>query len=137
MHFICKFKENHPQTFLRFCLTGILNTFIDFLVFIFLYYKLGVALLVAHCLSFLAATVNSYFVNKFWTFNERHKKADLAQFAKFLLITGSGLCLSSVILYISTYFVPAYAGKIAAIFFTVFWNYTGSRLFVFNNKIKN
>lgn len=82
------FKKTVKQ-FLKFNLVGLVNTGIDFVIFTLLLW-LGVFVLGAQCISYAAGTVNSYFMNKRLTFNDRvdrnQKKFNLAKFIKFSLI---------------------------------------------------
>ena len=121
---------NHAQNLIRFCVVGGVNTLVDFGIFLLLYYKAGSPLLAAHGLAFAAAALNSYLMNKFWTFRETAPAAP-AQFARFLAVVVSGLAVSSAVVYGASFFIAAWLAKVLAIGVTLIWNYTGSVLFVF------
>lgn len=118
---------------MRFAVVGVINTAIDFFVFILLYYKLGIFLVGAHIFGFLVATINSYIMNKFWTFGEK-EPTSLKQFSTFLLVTTLALILSTIVIYIAAKFIPAWLAKLVAIGITLVWNYIGMHLFVFKEK---
>jgi len=132
-HSTDKSGGNHPQTFGRFCLVGGINTLVDFVIFAILYFGLNAPLLVAHILAFPVATLNSYLLNKYWTFKEGGKVKP-KQFSVFLSVTVTGLLFSSIVIYFSAPYTGALLAKLLAIIATLVWNYTGSHLFVFKAR---
>jgi putative flippase GtrA len=116
---------------MRFCIVGAVNTGIDFGLFLFLFYGVELPKLTANALSFIAATVNGYILNRFWTFGDTPTQNQSAQFLRFVLVTGGGLLMSSIVILLFSPYMPVYAAKIAAIGLTLIWNYTGSQRFVF------
>jgi putative flippase GtrA len=131
MHSILKKLANHHQTFLRFCLVGAVNTAIDFGVFVLLVYRWDWGIVIAHILSFTVATINSYVMNRQWSFHDRQRQSHRVQLPRFLAVTVSGLALSTGAIHVLGAHMPAYAAKILVIGITLFWNYAGSSLFVF------
>ena len=148
--FVGLFETKMPVVFQagKSFLVGILNTFIDlgiltllmesFQVFTGLYYVIFKAI------SFGAATFNSYFWNKLWTFEKRDSGADLKETSKFYLITIGGLLIH---LGVSSFMVNiigssfgisqklwAYVGAITAVFFGFIWNFAGYKFIVFKDK---
>ncbi|MGB9681163.1 MAG: GtrA family protein [Minisyncoccia bacterium] len=78
------------KQFLKFILVGVLNTFIDFgllnlLMFLTKIYT-GPFYALFKGISFSVAVVNSYFLNKRWTF-QSGKKIIFSEFLKFLTIS--------------------------------------------------
>jgi len=76
--------------FMKFILVGFLNTAVDFgilnlLMVIFRVYA-GWPFSLFKAISFSCAVTNSYFLNKFWTF-QREDKAKIQEFSKFLVIS--------------------------------------------------
>lgn len=59
--------------FLRFCITGGLNTAIDYLVYTLLTLKFGMGLYIAQVISYSAGMLNSYCVNRKWTFDTNNR----------------------------------------------------------------
>lgn len=135
LHFIDKLKGNHPKTFYRFCLVGVLNTLIDFLTFIILYYVFHVSLIVSNIIAFLLATINSYFLNKNWTFKVTAHETSLKEFIIFIAVTLTGLCVSCIVLFFGSQFIPEYAAKVVAIAFSLTCNYLGSKFIVFKKDL--
>lgn len=118
---------------MRFCVVGAVNTGIDFGVFFCLFYILGWPLLMAHGLAFSVAVVNSYLLNKFWSFGEKDG-VSATQALRFFAVNGSGLLVSSVVIYAAGFYMPVWAAKIVAIGASLIWNYGGSSLFVFRRR---
>lgn len=129
----------------KFILTGILNTFIDlgiltFLMGIFGFFS-GWPYIVFKALSFTCAVVNSYFWNKFWTYEKKETKGAGKEFGKFYLITGIGFLLNvSIASFIVNIVGPqfgltaevwAYIGAILAIICVFMWNFLGYKFLVF------
>lgn len=83
-------KEFFNIQFMRFILVGFLNTAVDFgilnlLMVIFRVYD-GWPFSLFKAISFSCAVTNSYFLNKFWTF-QKEDKAKIQEFSKFLIIS--------------------------------------------------
>jgi len=129
----------------KFFLVGTLNTFVDLgvlnlLMWTFKIYR-GAFYSVFAAISFLAATTNSYFWNKFWTFEKRKESLKTKEFLKFLVITTIGLGINvGVASFIVNVIGPKFGltekiwanvGKIIAAFFAFIWNFLGSKFIVF------
>lgn len=130
--------------FIKFGLVGVMNTAVDFLVFALLTW-LGLQYLLAQVFSYSAGTVNSYVVNKLWTFGakgtaggeqQQTVKVDKGEFARFALVNIGTLLLSIALLYVLKTrlgFHPLVA-KIGVTAVTVVVNYIGSKLWVFRSR---
>lgn len=128
--------------FIKFGLVGVMNTAVDFIVFTLLMLA-GVQYLAAQVVSYAAGTLNSYVVNKLWTFKgvkegEAAGKAasltaDRGEFVRFMLLNAGTLLLSLVLLYWlkSGLGLPALLAKLLVTGVTVVVNYIGSKLWVF------
>ena len=57
--------------FVRFCLVGVVNTTINYAVYLLLWAGLGVPYLVAGPVGFLSGAVTGFFLNRGWTFRSR------------------------------------------------------------------
>lgn len=126
-------------------LVGILNTFIDFAILTILMETFqifsGGFYVLFKGTSFSGATINSYFWNKFWTFEKRETKDALKETAQFYLITIGGLLIhlgvsSFVVNLIGPQFglsrqIWAYIGALLAVFCGFLWNFSGYKFIVF------
>lgn len=116
----------------RFAVVGILNTIVDFMVFIALYYSFGVPALWANTTSYSAGILNSFLFNKHWTFSDSSpSNQTLRQFVLFVLLNFVGLTLSNLVVTTLTNLMPAVVAKLIAIFVTFTWSYWSSHRIVF------
>jgi len=129
----------------RFLLVGALNTFIDLGVLNFLMWVFGIAVGVSYsvfkAISFLAATVNSYFWNKYWTFEKKERKPGPKEFIKFLIITTIGFLINvGIASFVVNVIGPQFGmtevtwgniGAFAAVFVAWIWNFIGVKFIVF------
>lgn len=129
----------------KFLLTGTLNTFIDLGVFNFLMWafsiSVGLPLSIFKGISFSSAVVNSYFLNKFWTFKKKETKIGPEEFSKFYLITGIGFLLNvGIFTFIVNFISPQFGlsekiwanvGAITATICVCSWNFLCYKFIVF------
>lgn len=129
----------------RFFWVGTLNTFIDLSVLYFFIWITGIArgslYPLFKSISFLTATTNSYFWNKYWTFEKRKEAPKSKEYFKFLVITAIGFGInvgvaSFVVNIIGPQFglsekIWAGTGAIIAAFFAFLWDFSGSKFIVF------
>ncbi len=129
----------------KFFIVGITNTGIDFAVYNFLMWLTGInkgfPIIAFAAISFVSALINSYLLNKYWTFKDKGKTKDPAQFVKFFSVAFVGLILNtSIIYFITTILNPMFGlspvlwanfAKAIATGFVLFWNFIGFKFFVF------
>ncbi len=131
--------------FSKFVLIGGINTVIDFAV-LNIEIKLtgitsGSGLFVLNTISFFVAVINSYFMNKYWTFHDITRKREETKFAQFIAVSvvGSGIN-SSIVAGITTFVAPMFGvspvlwaniAKLLATGISLVWNFVGYKLFVF------
>jgi putative flippase GtrA len=135
--------------FAKFAAVGSLNSFVDLGVFNLITSLWGgvpAPLIFAgfKAMSFLAATTNSFFWNKHWTF-ESSDKADAGQVAKFYSIAISGGVLNVLVATAIKSFgdsagLPVnlwgnIVAPIGGIFSALLWNFWGYKFFVFKKSL--
>lgn len=138
-----RFNLGKLRELIVFGLVGVSNTFIDIGVTTILSWLLtatsGFLLGMVNVIGFSTAVINSYFLNKYWTFKHT-KKTSRAEFTKFVLISLGGLVINTGVLLIGERLLVDIIGvpvlrvlisKIVATAFTLIWNYGGYKLFVF------
>lgn len=127
-------------------LVGILNSAIDLGILNLLMFVTGRAtgyvFLLFKALSFSGASVNSYFWNKLWTFEDRGQ-GEATEFAKFYSVALGGLLIHEVVINVVVNVVGpqfgispglwANVGNVAAIFLGFFWDFFGYKLLVFKD----
>lgn len=121
----------------KFGLVGIANTLIDFGIFVLLHGYLQVFYALAQVVSYSCGMVNSYFLNKFWTFQSR-KAIQLSEVVKFVVVNILSLGVSLVLLYLvrgrGNWGVVE--SKILATSGSLLVNFVGNKFWVFaENKV--
>jgi len=128
----------------RFAEVGVLNTFIDFGILNLLIWLTGItgglAIAPLNAISFLVACTNSYFWNKFWTF-EKEGTVTRKEFTQFLVISGIGIGINTGIVVAGTSLISPLLGfspgawanliKVLATAVSMIWNFLGYKFIVF------
>ena len=128
---------------IRFGAVGGVNTLIDFGILNLLMWMTeitgGSGLLLCNAVAFVVASLNSYLMNKEWTFEEEAKGSS-GQYALFLAFSTGGLAINSGVLYLLTALPPGEAfspilwangAKAGATAASMVWNFLTYRRFVF------
>lgn len=118
--------------FAKFGLVGFVNTAIHYAVFYVLYSLFGVHYLVASAIGYAAGLVNSYLMNRTWTFKSRRSDKTL-EFSVFVLVNvvSLGLNLIALKLLVSRGHVPPEFAQIIAIAFSLTANFAGNKFWTF------
>lgn len=77
------FKEFFFQG-LKFSIVGIINTIVSWVAFFSLYYLFKIDFKIANIISYILGVINSFILNKFWTF--KSKKYKLSEIFLFFLV---------------------------------------------------
>ncbi|MCL2774515.1 MAG: GtrA family protein [Oscillospiraceae bacterium] len=125
-------KKVDLRKFIKFGITGILNTAIDFGVFTFCNEILNFDPVISNPIGQTLATINSFFINKNWTF-EKRKNYNVKEVLKFLIVNLISISLTTLGMYIfnDKLGINKYVCKIPIFFITICINYFGNKLFVF------
>ena len=125
-------KKIDLKKFMKFGMTGLLNTAVDFAVYSFCLEILGFDIKLAQPAGQCAAIANSYLINKNWTF-EKRENYNISEMLKFLLINGGsvGINILSAYIFHDILGVNEYVCKIPTAFITIMINYFGNKFFVF------
>ena len=122
------------EKFLKFGVTGVVNTLITYLFYcVFVY--IGLQYQLASSLGFLAGILNSYYMNKLWTFkcNDNHYPRQVLMFIV-VNLTALGVNLIVLTLLVQNLNKNIYFSQVVAIFGSMIVNYLGQLLFVFRFK---
>jgi putative flippase GtrA len=85
--------------FFRFALVGITGAVVDFGVSNLLIKLFNTRLLIAGSISFIAAIINNFILNRYWTYPDSRSKPVSQQLAQFAVISIMGLGIRIPILY--------------------------------------
>ena len=128
----------------KFAESGVLNTLIDLGVLNLLLWYFGATsefwIAVMNIFAFAIATINSYFWNKFWTFEGRVGVRS-GEFATFFIVSSIGIAINTGMFYLGLRFLGPLLGlslgtrvdavKILATFISMIWNFVGYKFIVF------
>ena len=119
----------------RFAVVGLINFGIDVAVFSIALYLLGIHLIVANTIAYSLATINSYLMNKYWTFaGHSDRNISTTEFTRFLLFNIGGLALSNLTVFLLAEYLMPLIAKLGAVGVTFVWNYLTIRRFVFRGN---
>lgn len=132
----------------KFSAIGALNTLLDLGILNILIFLTAIATgwwySVFKGISFLVAAINSYFLNRYWTFGVK-EEASAKEFSQFLIVSviGFGLNVGVASLLVNVISHPANIsperwaniGALLATVCAMAWNFLGYKFFVFKRKI--
>ncbi len=127
--------------FMRFAVVGSIGTIVDFGVLFVLKEIIGLPLIAANSLSYLAGVGNNFTLNRHWTYADVPKKALGRQFLQFLIVSTAGLLINNLIVgmmsaplgeLLSLPDTGYLAAKILATGIVVFWNFIVNRMWTFS-----
>ncbi len=123
------------KQFIKFGLVGVLNTAVQFAVFVVLYRLLHWPMLVASGMGYLAGIVNSYFINRVWTFEVKGKR-QTGEFLRFVAvnIVSMGVNLGTLKLLVDWGGLMPELAQVLAIGSSLVVNFAGNRFWTFREK---
>jgi putative flippase GtrA len=118
--------------FLKFSLIGFLNTVIHYGIFIILFRYATVHYLVSSVIGYVAGLINSFILNKKWTFRTKGVRKDV-EFTKFCLVNLAALLanLGSLGFFVSYMNIIPELGQLLAIIFSLTVNFLGNKFWTF------
>ncbi len=121
---------------LKFATVGVLNTLINYIIYCVLCY-VGVNYQVALFIAYMIAMVNSFLMNKVWTFEDK-EKSDGMQISKFIAVNLFSCLLNAVFLEIFVRVgLNIYLAQAVATGIVLFCNFILYNSFIFNRKNSN
>jgi putative flippase GtrA len=122
--------DNH---LFKFGLVGLSGMAIDFSITWICKEKLGFNKYLSNSLGFCFAVTSNFLLNRYWTF-ESNTQPLTPQFARFILVSLSGLAINNALLYglVKKLQTNFYLLKLIVIGLVFFWNYFANFMFTFN-----
>lgn len=120
--------------FIKFGLVGVLNTLVHYLVFLLLFRLVGVPMMAASAIGYMTGVLNSFFVNRKWTFKVSGDSSG-SELVKFFTVNVVSLGVNLAALYVvSTWLgvLPEIA-QVMAIFCTLVVNFSGNKWWTFKS----
>jgi len=118
--------------FLKFSFVGVLNTAIQYAVFLVLLRVASVHYLAASLIGYICGLGNSYVLNRRWTFAAAGS-SDVSELSRFVVVNAAALAVNAGVLYllVSRAGVAAETGQVVAIAFSMCVNFFGNRFWTF------
>ncbi|MDF3005928.1 MAG: hypothetical protein K0S22_2400 [Oscillospiraceae bacterium] len=130
---IKKLFSSEIWRFIKFGLTGVMNTLVDYIVFLVLSY-LSIDVYLSQVISYSCGMINSYIVNRSWTFGSK-KDFFSTQMLRFVVVNLSLLLISLGVLWLGSQLgYGKLVSKLYATAVTLGVGFVVNRLWVFNSK---
>ncbi len=126
------------KQFIRFCITGTISAAIDFTVYLSLtrlFDFWSKHLVTTTILAFIIANTNSYFMNKYWTF-EQGMGSHAIQYPKFILVSIVGLVINAAFFFSFVHILKFndIISKIIVAAIILCWNFVANKFWTFIHK---
>lgn len=125
---------DNAKSFVKFGIVGVLNTLINWIIFIVLSAS-GIYYIISNVIAYTVATINSYLLNAKWVFNNGDNYTKETTI-KFIILNLIGLVLNTVILYVLVDIlnIRKVIAMIIATIIVMIINYFVNKLWVFKSK---
>ena len=125
-------KEVFNQAF-KFAIVGVINTLINLVVLYIFTEFLGIYYLVSAIFAFIVANINSFLLNKIWTFKENIKHKAASRYIKFVVVSVIALVVNLIFLYAAVeYFKLWYMfAQVLAVILNFLINFFGNKIWTF------
>ena len=118
-----------------FAAVGVVNSAVDFAVFSFAYYWLGLPIVAANVMAWIVAVSGSYVMNSLTTFaRESGRELRAKAYFTFLISQVGGLLANTATVFVASYFMPVLLGKVLAIGASFLVNFSLSHFVVFRKR---
>lgn len=121
----------------KFMAVGAINFFVDYGILTLLNTVLGWPLVVSNTISYTCGVINSFLLNRYWTFKIKHRFFS-RYFALFVMVNLVSLGINNLAVYIigDLYGLHNFWAKLIATVFSFTVNFAGNKLLVFNQHQK-
>jgi putative flippase GtrA len=117
----------------RFGLVGVANTGVDVALFTLLTHGFHWLVPLANVVSYSAGIMNSFFLNKYWTFRDATPLSrSLRPGFRFVVVNLLGLLISTLTVMLLALRFPPVIAKLVSVGVVFIWNYSLSNRFVFS-----
>jgi putative flippase GtrA len=120
---------------MSFAAVGVVNSLVDFGVFSFAYYYVGLPIVGANVCAWVVAVSGSYVMNSLTTFaRESGRALRPGTYLNFALSQLAGLVANTATVLAASYFMPVLVGKVLAIGVSFLVNFSLSHFIVFRHR---
>ncbi len=127
----------HQKQVFKFIMVGVVNTFVDIVIYFLLTRTFNIFadhIIIAKAISFFVGTINSFILNRFWTFNKKDGISSL-EIIKFYTVVLSSLLINISVMYLFVFLLNQ--TDVVAVFIatiaTFVWNFILSKKWVFKS----
>lgn len=96
-------SRKEQKRFAKFAIVGAIGTVVDYSVFNLAAYLFGFEEVLAQGISFIAAVISNFILNRNWTFRDSRTKRLRVQLAQYVLVNVIGLIIRTPIFIVFTY----------------------------------
>lgn len=121
----------------RFSMVGVLNTAVDFLMFTTCNSLFGLGYTISQIIGYSLGVINSYILNKKWTFDDRRgNKRSLRELLQFVIVNVVSLCVTIITMNVLIVSLNegVYMSKVLVTVLAQITNFLGYKLWVFNEE---
>ena len=121
----------------RFSMVGVMNTAVDFLMFTLCQSVFGIGYSVSQIIGYSFGVINSYILNKKFTFEDRKvSKKTFQELLQFVIVNAVSLCVTIIAMNVLIVSLNrgVYLSKILVTLLAQITNYLGYKLWVFNEE---
>ena len=128
-------KRGSGIQFLKFSLIGFLNTSLHYGIFFILLRFQGIHYLVASTIGYCVGMINSFILNKKWTFRTTEVRKDI-EFVKFVLVNLAALLVNigSLKYFVCIVDIRPEFGQIFGISLSMTTNFLGNKFWTFSHS---
>src|ERR1051325_784171 len=120
---------------MSFAVVGLVNSAVDFGVFSFAYYYLGLPIITANVAAWAVAVTGSYVMNSLTTFaRESGRELTLKAYVGFAVSQLAGLVANTTTVFIASFFMPVWLRQGGAIGASFLVNFSLSHFVVFRKR---
>jgi putative flippase GtrA len=116
---------------IRFAVVGVANTLVDVAVFATLIASTATPPMIANVAGYSAGIVNSYLLNRNWTFSDSRGFAWRRELTRFITVNMAAMGLSTFVVWALTHALGPLPAKIVSLTVTFAFSYSLSRSLVF------
>jgi putative flippase GtrA len=123
------------RQFIIFSVVGLINTGIHYCVFLFLYKLINVNYLIASVVGYSCGLLNSFILNKKWTFKTINVRKDI-ELIKFVIVNVVALAVNIIGLrfFVEVMGIKPEISQIGAIGFSLVTNFVGNKYWTFRSQ---
>lgn len=120
------------RQFVKFCLIGLANTALDFVVYLFFTRVIGLYYILANVISVFVAMSSSFILNKHWTFRNKDNNHKI-QFLKFSLVNLIYFIINNAVVFGLVHYghTGDLVAKVVAVVIGMFWNFGANKFWTF------